>query len=376
MIFNPTKKQLLNQILQYEHPQAPDDLILAYPDFLKVRDFLLYYPFNPVVFENLLRLTIDLWTSDTRISRLSLLQGINRYYSVFCGKQIYKGIPTGSTADNFPVDIKDLIFDLFKMTMEDFRFITPNQVDAARALANSLLIGMTLSDEQIKWLCDRAFVAKQPLNRVLRYPHKSRIISEWMKSNYENDLLRQRRSEVVGWIMDYEPGFEIQKNTILDDFRYLNDLDIKMLNKFRVDRKGFFKTLDMSGNYTAEMNFIFTIYGAPYGKLRKEINRLDDVSSVLRYVYTDLNNIEMKLKIWAIAWSRIEKETKVEMLKKYYSEEIQLEVIRANEKIKSADLLRWILEKMEKQKSKTFKKPLKTPPKKTNFSDFDTEVPF
>ena len=376
MIFNPTKKQLLNQILQYEHPLAPDDLILAYPDFLKVRDFLLYYPFNPVVFENLLRLTIDLWTSDTRISRLSLLQGINRYYSVFCGKQIYKGIPTGSTADNFPVDIKDLIFDLFKMTMEDFRFITPNQVDAARALANSLLIGMTLSDEQIKWLCDHAFVAKQPLNRVLRYPHKSLIISEWMKSNYDNDLLRQRRSEVVGWIMDYEPDFEIKQNTILDDFRYLNDLDIKMLNKYKVDRKGFYSTLDMSGNYTSEVNFSFKIYGAPYGKLRKDINRPDEVSSVLRYVYTEMNNIEMKLKIWAIAWSRIEKETKVEMLKKYYSEEIQLEVIRANEKIKSADLLRWILEKMEKQKSKSFKKPLKTPPKKTNFSDFDTDVPF
>jgi len=72
----------------------------------------------------------------------------------------------------------------------------------------------------------------------------------------------------------------------------------------------------------------------------------------------------------------MEKEIKVEMLKKYYSEETQLEIIRANEKIKSADLLRWILEKMEKQKSKTPKKPLKTPPKKTNFSDFDTDVPF
>lgn len=130
MIFNPTKKQLLNQILQYEQPLAPDDLILAYPDFLKVRDFLLYYPFNPVVFENLLKLTMVLWTSNQRISRLTLLQGINRYFSVFCGKQIYKGVTTGLTADNFPVDIKDLIFDLFKMTFEDFRFITPNQVDA------------------------------------------------------------------------------------------------------------------------------------------------------------------------------------------------------------------------------------------------------
>ena len=82
------------------------------------------------------------------------------------------------------------------------------------------------------------------------------------------------------------------------------------------------------------MNFSFKIYGAPYGKLRKDINRPDEVSSVLRYVYTEMNNIEMKLKIWAIAWSRIEKETKVEMLKKYYSEEIQLEVIQLTKKSK------------------------------------------
>ena len=40
------------------------------------------------------------------------------------------------------------------------------------------------------------------------------------------------------------------------------------------------------------------------------------------------------------------------MLKKYYSEKTQLEIIRANERVKSADLLKWILERIENQKSK------------------------
>ena len=352
MLFNPTKKDLQSLILEYDKPDAPDDLILTYQDFLRVRDFLIYYPFNPVVFQNLLKLTIDLWTSNKRISRLSLLQGIKRYYVVYCEILTNRSILSKPSSKNFSDETQELIFDLFKKTVNDSRFLTAKQVDAARDSINGVMIGMTLSDENIKWLCDNAFITKQVLNRVLRYPHKSAIITDWAKKNFENDELRQRRSEVVGWIMDYEPDFEIKQNTILDDFRYLNDLDIKSLKKYKVDKKGFFSTFDMSGNYTSEVKFSFTIYGAPYGKLRKGINRPDEVNSALRYVYTEMNNIEMKLKIWAIAWSRIEKETKVEMLKKYYSEKTHLEIIRANEKIESADLLRWILEKMENTKIK------------------------
>ena len=82
------------------------------------------------------------------------------------------------------------------------------------------------------------------------------------------------------------------------------------------------------------------------------------------------------MKIWAIAQSRIEKDTKVELFKKYYSEKTHLEIIRANEKIKSADLLRWILERMENTKSKSPVKTPKNPPKKNNSSDSDYDMPF
>ena len=86
MLFNPNKKDLQSLILKYDKPDAPDDLILTYQDFLRVKDFLIYYPFNPVVFQNLLKLTIDLWTSNKRISRLSLLQGIKRYSDLSANK--------------------------------------------------------------------------------------------------------------------------------------------------------------------------------------------------------------------------------------------------------------------------------------------------
>lgn len=376
MLFNPTIKFLQNRILEYDTPDAPDDLIVTYKDFIRVRDFLSYYPFNPVVFDQLLKLTIDLWTSDMRISKLSLLQGIKRYYLVYCGKQSDKSTPTGLTSENLPDETKELIFDLFKMTVEDPRFIIPSQADAAIDLANSLVIGMTLPDEKILWLCDHALVVKQALNRLLRYPYKSRIISEWVKNNYDNDNFRERRSEIMGRIMDYEPDFEIQKSTILDDFRYLNDVDIIKLKEYSIDEKGYFSSCTPWGDHTSTIRHNFKIYGAPFGRLPKELDRLDEVNSVLRFVYSDLDNIRMKLKIWAIAQSRIEKDTKVELFKKYYSEKTHLEIIRANEKIKSADLLRWILERMENTKSKSPVKTPKNPPKKDNANDSDYDMPF
>ena len=173
-----------------------------------------------------------------------------------------------------------------------------------------MLIGLTRSDKNIQWLCDHAFVTKHALNRVLRYPHKSRIISVWVRTNYDNDLLRYRRSEVISRILDYEPYFEIQQSTILDDFRHLNDLDIKTLSEYSVDKYGYFTTVDFTGDIISEISFTFTIYAAPYGKLRKEINRPDEVSSVLRYVYTEMENIKMKLKIRAIAWSKLKRSPK------------------------------------------------------------------
>ena len=60
MSYSPTKKEIQNRIMEYDTPDSPDDLIVTYQDFLKVRDFLFYYPFNPVVFKSLLKLTVDL----------------------------------------------------------------------------------------------------------------------------------------------------------------------------------------------------------------------------------------------------------------------------------------------------------------------------
>lgn len=68
------KIELQRAIIELEKPYPKDDLILSYPDFIKVWDYLIHYQFNPVVFENLVNLANDFWNSEKRISRLSMLQ--------------------------------------------------------------------------------------------------------------------------------------------------------------------------------------------------------------------------------------------------------------------------------------------------------------
>jgi len=374
MHFSPTKKEIQNRILEYDTPDAPDDLIVMYQDFLKVRDFLFYYPFNPVVFKCLLKLTVDLWISDKRISRLSLLKALKGYYSRYCDKSVnrYNRAASKHKSDSFPDEIKALIFHLFKLTVKDDRFITPLQVDEARKAANHLLIGMTLPDKDIKWLCDNAFVSEQVLNRVLRYPCKSEIITGWVKKNFENDQLRTRRYELIGWLLDYDPDYVINESTLLYDYQHFVGLDINELRQFYRKELGSFAITTISGDSTNIINFSFRIYGAPYGKLRLNVKSLDEVEAVLHFVSSDLDNIKVKMMIWAIAQSRLESDKKVEMLKKYYTEATHLEILRAaTNKFKNADLLRWILGKMESLNIKDQEKH-----SKNNFIKLTSDLPF
>ena len=49
--------------------------------------------------------------------------------------------------------------------------------------------------------------------------------------------------------------------------------------------------------------------------------------------------------IWAIGYSRLDNQTKENLLKKYYCEESYYSLFRVSKKIKQVDLLEWLLDK-------------------------------
>ena len=164
----------------------------------------------------------------------------------------------------------------------------------------------------------------------------------------------------------------INESTLLYDYQHFVGLDINELRQFYRKELGSFAITTISGDSTNIINFSFRIYGAPYGKLRLNVKSLDEVEAVLHFVSSDLDNIKVKMMIWAIAQSRLESDKKVEMLKKYYTEATHLEILRAaTNKFKSADLLRWILGKMESLNIKDQEKR-----SKNNFIKLTSDLPF
>src|SRR5690554_4292073 len=166
---NTQNKIKINRaIIEIKNPYPEDDMILCYSDFLKVRDYLRYYQFNPIVFDNLVRLTNDIWKTKQRINRLSLLRKIKQYKNLVLYN--YLGSHFNMPVFEFSMETRKLLFELFKKTFEDSSFISEKQLEEARMIANSLLINVILSPIEEEWLWVNAPTSELILNRVLRYP--------------------------------------------------------------------------------------------------------------------------------------------------------------------------------------------------------------
>ncbi len=364
---NYKKLELQRAITEIESPYPKDDLIKSYADFLKVREFLRYYEFNPIVLNNLLELTINHWSTSKRISRLSLLERIKQYFhttSKTGAKDYYDSEPV--MIYEHTVETKRLLFILFRKVYEEAKFLTEKQLQEARRLCNNILIAVELSSEEEEWLCLNYSLSEQILNRILRYPIRSVVISNWAKKNFKNVALSSRRAELLSWIIDEEPNFEIDNATLVNDFEYLNQTDMDAIQNYEDEIEanrmmeqelgeyfpkktsfGFFENSD--GEERVDLS-------APELKLSRRPYRIEidtskfypvDIPNFEALKENFYKNIDTHQKItmsWAIGYSRLENVQKSTLLKKYYNAETYNSLFRVGKKIKNAEFLKWILE--------------------------------
>ncbi len=187
---NQKQMELQRAILEIENPYHKDDLILSYSDFLKARDYLVYHQFNPVVFNNLVKLANNEWATEKRISRLSLIFKLKQYY------QVAKGNKTNYYSDNInksfiplSLDTRIQLFEIFKKIFEESKYFSNKQLGEARKFCNNLIINIEFTSLEEEWFCNNAFVSELILNRALRYPTPSIIISKWARNNFQNNKL-------------------------------------------------------------------------------------------------------------------------------------------------------------------------------------------
>ncbi len=350
--------ELQRAITELENPMPKDNLISCYSDFLKVRAFLPYQKFNQIVFENLLKLTNEHWKSEKRISRLSLVQTIKRY-----------GFKTDNKINLLSLEIRKQIFEVFKNSFENSQFVSKKQLDEVRKTCNSILKNLDLSSNEENWLCENAPSSEIILNRVLRYPIKSNVISNWAKDNFYSNNFRSRRAELLSWIIDQEPNFEIDFQTLKDDFEFLNQTDLQAIrdyddeilaNKIITNElkdylpKKRLPPINFDGEIlqpeivdisAPELKLSRRFYGVPIDTSKDYPVSIPDFENLRNDFYSKIDNTKRITMIWAIGYSRIDTQMKEALLKKYYCDESYYSLFRVSKKIKGIGLLKWLLDK-------------------------------
>lgn len=354
---NLRKLELQRAVIELEKPYPKDDLIVSYADFLKVRNYLGNYQFNPIVLENLVRIANELWRTEKRINRISLLEKIKLYYFITQQEEIL-GMYIRSTkpAYSITLETRTQLFSLFRKTFEESDFISPNQLNEARKICNNILINIGLTPNEEEWLCSNVSTSEMILNRTLRYPLFSKTISSWAIENFNNDLYRSRRSELISWKIDVEPKFEIDSQTLIDDFEYLNQCDINALKVFE-DNSLIQKYADLGlGQLLPKQETTYGDIQIPALKLsqRPYIYPIDysknypvkvpDFDAMRRSFYNELSIHLKNTMIWAIGYSRLDNKQKCSLLKKYYCEDTYYAMYKVGVRINNTQLLKWMVD--------------------------------
>lgn len=362
------RKQIEKAIISIDNTYPNNHFITSYKDFLREKNFLIDYQFNPVVFNALLSLTNSLWKTDNRISRLDLLLKLKQYLAK--KDNLYL---TGSHTrpytftETLSLDTRKKLFELFKNIITESKFVTVKQFGEVRGIANNLLINVGLTADEEKWLCDNIQSYPFILNRILRYPKKSTAISSWARKNFANKLYVTRRAELISWLLDEDQSFEIDNQRLLDDFETINQLDKQAIKSYRddvyaneiIERElgDILPRITYNDIETGELTegrvnlespkleLTRRPYNYPIDMNADLFQSIPDFKKMSQEFYDQIDVFKMKTMIWAISYSRLSNSVKTELFKKYFSGETVNSILYAAKKTDNSEILKWIIAK-------------------------------
>jgi len=354
--------RLQKELTKINAPYPKDNLITSYKDILKYRDYLPFYKFNPSVFEALIKVSKDTWGTKERIDRLSIITLIKRYGYMSDEKVSYFMFLKIKNPSNH---LKSDLFHLYKRCFEEETPLTKRQLDEAKRTCNSMLFQLPLNDDNIEWLCANAFKDNMILNRVLKYPVKSCIITSWAKNHFNHPQLHSRRAELISWLIDEDLDFSISREILNNDFESLNSIDKKSIEDFLEDQE-LVKLMNVKAKDFSDDLFAYDDLSNDIEKFNisnpilKQTRRFHDVfynhqikDSQSRtaydfevmsiYFYDNLTSYTSRIMLWSIYYSRIEQKQKERLLKNYYSKENYHSFMKIIQRLKMTSLMKWLI---------------------------------
>jgi hypothetical protein len=350
-----SKFEIRNAIYEARNTYPEDDLIVNYRDFLNYRDVLRYFQYNHRVFESLLTLTVDMWKSQLKINRASLLHVTKRYRAKAPNKLL-------------SAEMQEKVFWLFtQVVIHENMNYSRETIAGLKFSANNMLTGMMLTDEQQWYLVEHVEASFHVLNRILRYPHRSAIFSQWVYQHFLDDAYRLRRAELVSWLLDDDPDYKLDMAIVTDDFEYECRLNKALIQHYQEDYEAYKVVKDElvpvflteKDTNWADSEFIIEPFinfrdakpvfeAANKRQYRWHIEDpqhkydIPDLAQERIYFYENQKLIHTATMAWAIAYSRLEANEKTRLLKLYFNPDIDYTFLKVGSRTKNVEFLEWL----------------------------------
>lgn len=361
------KAKIHTEITKLEKPYPEDNLILSYKDFLIHRDNLHYFQFNPNVFRHLIELATKLWMSDKRISRQSLIQTLDRYFSLIRdNRSERKGYYDELVFKSYTLDYKisKTLFQFVKFVLENIKIIPKAQLEIINQKCNSLLINLRLSRKEELWLLENYTKIPFLLNRIFYYPTRSKTFSDWAKHNIDNPSLSINRSQLTGLILNFNRRYEFDLKQMGIDFEHLNKMDAKLIEDYEFHCRAneiMLRDLDLhkSSNLSREdFQTGFLIANTPSLELSKrsyyplmsyytapgDSYTLVDFDKSRENFYNAIEVTRDITMLWSIYYSRLDLATQFEISKKYCTISTVRTAFKIFSRSKNIQGLKWLAE--------------------------------
>lgn len=350
---SPILRRIVQQLAVMRNAEPPENGYASYKAFREDKHIIPVYPFREKFLLQLIDLAFNCYTSKTRYNKEDLFEMLKRYYK--------KSSPAESMA--LPEEDVNKLFYIFER--EAFK---PNKI---RVPVNYLLKGQRLNDEQLLFLVKNAFNSEFVLNRVLQYPFATDIILNWVKYHSEDERLSKRRMEVTSWLMDERiyaiPPISLLYNDMKLRFDDLSESDLYSCLRAMKEKRVWEQIATDPGYEIRSFNTRFvSLRGADvYNCLSDDTVDNGYLSKLAFYAlkqtglyFTDYSLLEpvdlyqSRVTTWAIVYSRLDLSIKVNMLKHEYREELTNSFLHIARRLKSAELLEWMLKVCKNRKLK------------------------
>lgn len=356
---NKRQIEIRRKIIQLRSLMPSDDIIRTYSDFLKYRDILCSYRFNINAFCNLVELAYELWHSGQKLNKPSILELISKY--------------SGLNKNIKQVDDRTArrLFWLFRETnicgVSGYSLDTINRMQSS---SNKAIKGISLTNSEQVELIENINRSSHILNRILRHPKASPLITEWIKSVFLMDSYRGRRPELIGWILDEDIDYIVKEQVIIDDFEYFLHIDKELANNYIDEHSKYISILDekkrsiderivRTGVTDWQDDYPWIGLTKPTLNLAKRIyNKSIELGGEPTIIVPNFENrardfynrVDFYLRLtmlWGIAYSHHSKGVKEKLYKKWYNPELYPAAFKIGSRTKNFQFLEWLFCKSE-----------------------------